>query len=52
LPLTPLRRIDAGAVVDVNKVQADRGVADARLTGTALAELDLLPDQNLGTPVL
>jgi hypothetical protein len=48
LPLTPLRRIDAGAVVDVNKVQADRGVADARLTGAGFADLDLFPGQNLG----
>src|SRR6202000_2849364 len=44
-----LRRIGAGAIIDVDKVQPDRGVANARLARTGLAELDLLPDQNFGT---
>ena len=44
-----LARINAGAIVDVDEVQSDRGVANPRLARTGLAELDLLPDQNLGT---
>jgi len=44
-----LRRIKPRAVVDVDEVQADRGVADASLARTGLADRDFLPDQNFGT---
>ena len=47
-PARQLRRIKPGAVVDIDEVQADRGVADTGFAGTGLAELDLLPDQNFG----
>src|SRR6202023_2891477 len=40
--------IKSRPVVDVDKVQSDRGVADARLAGTGLAKVDFLPDQNFG----
>src|SRR4030088_3023771 len=43
-----LDRIKSGAVVNVDKVQSDRGVADARLPWPGLAEFDFLPDQNFG----
>ena len=48
-PARQLRRINAGADVDVDEVQTDRGVADARLARAGLADLDFLPDQNFGT---
>ena len=41
-------RIKPGAVVDVDKVQSHRGMADARFTGSGLAKLDFLPNQNFG----
>ena len=44
-----LRGINPRAVVDVDKVQPHRGVADARFPGPGLAKLDFLPDQNFGT---
>src|SRR5258705_10901809 len=44
-----LRRIDPGAIVDVDKVQSDRGVADAGLARSGLGERDLLPDHDFGT---
>ncbi len=44
-----LHGIKAGAVIDVDEVQPDRGMANARLPRAGLAERNLLPDQNLGT---
>jgi hypothetical protein len=44
-----LHRIDTRAVIDVDEIQADRRVADARLARTGLADLHFLPDQNFGT---
>ena len=43
-----LNRINSRAVVDVDKVQSHGGVADARLSAARLAQLDLLPNKNLG----
>ena len=48
-PARQRRRIKAAAMVDVDEVQPDRGVADAHLARTGLADLDLLPVQNLGS---
>jgi hypothetical protein len=44
-----LGRIGARAVVDVDKIQSNGGVADARLPWPRIADLDLFPDQNFGT---
>ena len=48
-PARQLHRIDAGAVIDVDEVEAHRSMADARLARTGLADLNFLPDQNFGT---
>ena len=42
------QRIEAGAVVGVDEVHADGGVADAGLTFAGLADRNLLPLQDLG----
>jgi hypothetical protein len=42
-------RIDSGTIVDVDKIQAHGGMADACLAGAGLAELDFFPDQNFRT---
>ena len=36
-------------IVDVDEVQTDGSVADARLARTGLADLDFFPGQNFGT---
>src|SRR3954454_4363754 len=41
-----LCRIEAGAKIDVDKVQADRGMAYTHLARTRLANADILPHQN------
>ncbi len=41
-------RIEAGAEIDVDEVEADRGVADQHLARAGRADLDLLPAQDLG----
>ena len=43
-----LDRIKPRAVIDVDEIQTDRGVADAGLPGTRLADIDLFPGQNFG----
>ena len=48
-PLGNWGGINAGAIIDVDEVQPDRGVADARLARTGLSDRDFLPDQNFGT---
>ena len=47
-PTRQLHRVETGAIVDIDEVEADGGVADARLARARLADLDLLPDQNIG----
>ena len=42
------QRIEPGAVVDVDEVEADGGVPDTRLAGAGIADRDLLPDHLLG----
>src|SRR5207248_9580791 len=44
-----LHRIKSGAIIDVDEVQSDRGVADARLPGTGLADAYFLPDDDIGS---
>ena len=44
-----LHRIKSGAIIDVDEVQSDRGVADARLPGTGLADAYFLPDEDIGS---
>jgi hypothetical protein len=41
--------ICARAIIDVDKIQSNGGVADAHLPWPRLADLDLFPDQNFGT---
>src|SRR5713101_1224676 len=42
-----LRRIDAGAEIGVDVVEADGGLAQADLTGAGFADFDIFPDENL-----
>ena len=42
-------RIKAGAVIDVDEVEACGFLADADLPGTGLADLDLFPLEDLGS---
>ena len=44
-----LHRINTGAIIDVDEVEPDGGVADARLACPGLADIDLFPDQDFGT---
>ena len=48
-PARQLAGINAGAVIDVDEIEPDRGMADARFTGTGLADLHFFPDQNFGS---
>ena len=47
-PVRQGQRIKARAIVDVEKVEPHGGMADARLPSAGLADLDFLPDKNLG----
>ncbi|MGY4619448.1 hypothetical protein ACVWZ4_004675 [Bradyrhizobium sp. USDA 4472] len=48
-PTRQLGRIHARAVVDVDEVEANSGMANARLAWSRLADIDLLPNQNVRT---
>ena len=41
--------VQAGAPVDIDIVQADGGMANARLTGAGLANIDVFPFENIGS---
>ena len=43
--------VEATAMVGIDVVDADRRVADARLTGAGVADGDFLPAQDFGTTV-
>jgi len=42
------QRIQAGALIDVDEVEADRVIANADLARSGVADLDVLPDEHLG----
>jgi hypothetical protein len=44
-----LLRVKAGAVIDVDEVEARGFLAQPRLAGAGLADLDLLPFEDLGS---
>src|SRR6185369_13768908 len=50
--LRELHRIEPRALVDVDEVDADRGVADARLPLAGIADLDILVLHDFGTTLL
>src|SRR5271169_6892831 len=51
-PARRRRRVEAGPDIGVDVIQADRGIANARLAGSGLADLDLLPLQHFGAASL
>jgi hypothetical protein len=50
--LRELHRIEPRALVHVDEVDADRGVADARLPRAGIADLDIIVLHDLGTTLL
>ena len=41
-------RINAGAEIDIDVIQPDAGLLEARFTGSGIADLDLFPLHDLG----